>query len=408
MNFLKVLRTPQLAMLWSGQMLSAIGDQCFSIAIIWITTRLLGSMAGVVGALSSLVALLTSLPGGVLADRWPRRGTMIYTDLLRAALAGTLALLAVSDALQIWQLILLSIGLETLGTLFDPALIATLPLLVRDSKQLYSMNALMDGTQRMARILGPGLTGLLLLILPLTHFFTLDAISFALSALSILTLTRYFPTRHTQVVEKSSKPGGQFFTDMRIALHHLRAHRRLTWALGSLGLTNIAWSATFLIGVPLLVAHMPGASAGTYGLIVSAYGVGNVLSLFLTGNLARSRNLHMMFGGQIVLGMGFMLIGIASTPGIAMIGAVIAAFGSPIGDLILLTMIQTDFPMEHVGKMYSLRRLIAGTGMMLGSALAAPLFASLNIATGIVLCSCTILLIGGVSLIHAWVAGKNR
>ncbi|HET8845973.1 MAG TPA: MFS transporter [Ktedonobacteraceae bacterium] len=408
MDFLKVLRTPQLAMLWSGQMLSAIGDQCFSVAIIWITTRLLGSMAGVVGALSSLVALMASLPGGVLADRWPRRGTMIYTDLLRAALAGTLALLAVSGALQIWQLILLSIGLETLGTLFDPALIATLPLLVRDSKQLYSMNALMDGTQRMARILGPGLTGLLLLILPLTHFFTLDAISFALSALSIFTLTRYFPTRHTQVVEKSSEPGGQFFTDMRIALHHLRAHSRLTWALGSLGLTNIAWSATFLIGVPLLVAHMPGASAGTYGLIVSAYGVGNVLSLFLTGNLARSHNLYMMFGGQIVLGMGFMLIGIASTPGIAMIGAVIAAFGSPIGDLILLTMIQTDFPLEHVGKMYSLRRLIAGTGMMLGSALAAPLFASLNIATGIVLCSCTILLVGSVSLIHAWVAGKNR
>src|SRR5713101_5467514 len=116
MNFLRVLRTRHLAILWSGQMLSAIGDQCFSVALIWITTHLLGSMAGVVGALGSLVALLASLPGGVLADRWPRRGTMIYTDLLRAVLAGTLALLAISSVLQIWQLILLSVGLETLGT----------------------------------------------------------------------------------------------------------------------------------------------------------------------------------------------------------------------------------------------------------------------------------------------------
>jgi MFS transporter, DHA3 family, macrolide efflux protein len=407
MDFLKVLRTPQLAILWSGQMLSAIGDQCFSVAIIWITTHLLGSMAGVVGALGALVALLVSLPGGVLADRWPRRGTMIYTDLLRALLAGSLALLAVSGALQTWQLILLSVGLETLGALFDPALIASLPSLARDSKQLYSTNALMDGTQRMARILGPGLTGLLLLILPLAHFFTLDAVSFALSALSILVLVRHFPARNTQAVEKKSEREGQFFTDMRVALRHLRAHRALAWALGSLGLSNIAWSATFLIGVPLLVARMPGASAGTYGLIVSAYGVGNVLSLFLTGNLARTRNLHLMFGGQIVLGLGFLLIGVASTPVLAMIGAAIAAFGSPVGDLILLTMIQTDFPPEHVGKMYSLRRLIAGTGMMLGSALAAPLFASLNIPTGIILCSFAILLIGGVSLVHEWVAGKS-
>src|SRR5260221_5573110 len=135
--------------------------------------------------------------------------------------------------------------------------------------------------------------------------------------------------------------------------------------------------------------------------------IDNVLSLFLTGNLARTRNLHLMFGGQIVLGLGFLLIGIASTPLLAMIGAAIAAFGSPVGDLILLTMIQTDFPTDHIGKMYSLRRLIAGTGMMLGSALAAPLFASLNIPTGIILCSLAILLIGGVSLVHEWVAGKS-
>lgn len=407
MDFLKVLRTPHLTILWSGQMLSAIGDQCFSVAIIWIMTHLLGSMAGIVGALGTLVALVASLPGGVLADRWSRRETMIYADLLRAGFTGTLALLAVSGALQIWQLILLSVGLEVLGALFDPALIASLPSLSKDSKQLYATNALMDGTQRMARILGPGLTGLLLLILPLTHFFTLDAVSFALSALSILVLARHFPARNIQAVEKKSERKGQIFTDMRIALRYLRAHRALAWALSSLGLSNIAWSATFLIGVPLLVARMPGASAGTYGLIVSAYGIGNVLSLFLTGNLARTRNLHLMFGGQIVLGLGFLLIGIARAPVLAMIGATIAAFGSPVGDLILLTMIQTDFPAEHVGKMYSLRRLIAGTGMMLGSALAAPLFASLSIPIGITLCSFAILLIGSISLVHEWIVGKS-
>ena len=70
-------------------------------------------------------------------------------------------------------------------------------------------------------------------------------------------------------------------------------------------------------------------------------------------------------------------------------------------------MIQTDFPAEHVGKMYSLRRLIAGAGLMLGSALAAPLFANLHISIGIMLCSLAILLVGGVSLVHEWVAGKS-
>jgi MFS transporter, DHA3 family, macrolide efflux protein len=221
-------------------------------------------------------------------------------------------------------------------------------------------------------------------------------------------LARHFPARKPQATERKSERQGHIFADIRVALHYLREHRALAWALGSLGLCNIAWSATFLLGVPLLVARMPGANAGTYGLIVAAYGIGNVLSLFFTSNLARAHDLRPMFGGQIVLGLGFLIIGIASTPILAMIGAAIAAFGSPVGDLILLRMIQTDFPAEHVGKMYSLRRLIAGTGLMLGSALAAPLFASLNIADGILLSSFAILLIGAVSLVHEWAVGKKR
>ncbi|GHO78626.1 MFS transporter [Ktedonobacter sp. SOSP1-85] len=403
MDFLKVLRTPHLAILWGGQMLSAIGDQCFSVALIWITTRLLGSTAGVVSALGSLTVLLFSLPSGTLADRWPRRETMVYTDLLRALLAGTLALLAVSGTPQIWQLILLSIGLEALGTLFDPALIASLPLLTSDGKQLYATNTLMDGTQRMARVLGPGLTGLLLLLIPLAHFFTLDAISFTLSAFSILLLARHFPTRKTKTNEQKPEARGHIFSNMRSGLVQLRAHRPLAWALGSLGLSNISWAAIFLIGVPLLVARMPSANAGTYGLVVGAYGVGNVLSLFLTNHLSRTRDLRWMYIGQIILGLGFLLIGVATTPILAMLGAAIAAFGSPMGDLILVSIIQTDFPSTDVGKMYSLRRLIAGTGLMLGSALATPLFASHQyLASGIALCSCSILLIAIISLAYEW------
>ena len=124
MSFFKVLRTPHLALLWSGQMLSALGDQLFSVAIIWTATRLLGSSAGRVLALGSLAALFTGLPGGVLADRWPRHATMIGADLVRALAVGTLALLAVNGNLQPWYLILIIMVLDALGT---PACYCLLP-----------------------------------------------------------------------------------------------------------------------------------------------------------------------------------------------------------------------------------------------------------------------------------------
>ncbi len=64
MNFLKVLRQRHLAILWSSQVLSAIGDYLYSIAVIWIAVKVAGSAAGIVAAAQAGAALLFGLLGG--------------------------------------------------------------------------------------------------------------------------------------------------------------------------------------------------------------------------------------------------------------------------------------------------------------------------------------------------------
>ncbi len=398
MQFIAVLKKPYLALLWASQVLSAMGDQLFLIALLWIAVKQVGSSAGIVTAAGSLAAVLFALLGGVFADRWRKNWTMIFTDIIRAIMVGMLPLLIWLGYIQFWHLLTVIIVVEALGALFDPTLQASLPLLTDDSKMLYTANTLMDASQRLARILGPGMAGVLLLILPLTHFFTLDAVSFTISALTLFAISKHFPKRVSQ--EPISHVKNPIVKDVGVAFHLLRKHSSLTWALVSLGLVNIAWSAAFTVGVPLLVSQRLHGNAGTYGLIVGAYGVGNILSLCIVSALPfrLRQRLTLMFVGEIVLGAGFLLLASASTVLIASLGAIIAAIGSPVGDLMLLTMIQTDFSQEHVGKIYSLRKMIGVMGLTCGMLLAAPLFYYVNISPAIALCAVFITGIGIVGV----------
>src|SRR5262249_8698905 len=145
---------------------------------------------GVVLAAQSGAALACGLLGGVYADRWNRRMTMIVVDVIRALVVSSLPIVAYLGLLNLWYLVLGGIIVGGLGSLFDPALQASLPTLAGDTRTLQATNGLMDITRRLARALAPGMAGVLVAFLPLTHFFTLDAISFGISALSVLMLGR--------------------------------------------------------------------------------------------------------------------------------------------------------------------------------------------------------------------------
>lgn len=102
MNLLRLLRHRHIAALWASQVLSAMGDHLYDLAVVWVAVRVAGSGAGLVVAANALTRLAVGLLGGVLADRWNRRAAMVAADLLRAATVGTLPILAHSGHLQLW------------------------------------------------------------------------------------------------------------------------------------------------------------------------------------------------------------------------------------------------------------------------------------------------------------------
>src|SRR5512136_1773871 len=88
-GFVQVLRNGRFARLWVGQVISAIGDYFYFLAVPILINKLTGSTAAIGLAMImgfALPQLLFGLPAGVLVDRWDRRRVMIVADVLRAAL----------------------------------------------------------------------------------------------------------------------------------------------------------------------------------------------------------------------------------------------------------------------------------------------------------------------------------
>lgn len=399
MNVGTVFKQPHLLWLWISQLLSVIGDHLFTVALTWIAVQQVGSSAALVSAAGMGTAMLLGLIGGAFADRWNRRMTMISVDLLRALIVGLLPLIDHFSDLQLWHFIVVIVLVEALGTLYDPALQASLPEVCGDPQVLQTTNALFDGTHRLARVLGPGLTGAFLLVLALPQFFLVDALTFLFSALVLLFLKPAFPKPLPRSPERNLEKHS-LLADIGESLRLLRGHKTLCWALVSLGLVNISWSAVYLTGIPMLAAHQLSANIGAYGVIVGAYGIGNLVSLFVLSMLPFRMNILMMFIGHLILGIGFLLLSTSSTLGVAIFATALAAFGSPMGDLIMLNMIQSDFPTAHIGKIYSLRRLISGMGLLVGSLMAVPVFKWVAIPLGIQMFTGLIFVVGVVGVIR--------
>ena len=182
-NYLRVLRHQNFRNLFLGQAASVIGDRVVVVALALFITQQTGSAIDLSLVLAAqtlpLVALL--LFGGVWADRLPRHRIMIATDLTRAALHTTLAVLIFTGAVRIWQLVVIEALFGAAQAFFQPAYTGLLPQTVPES-QIQDARALTESMSNLAFMVGPALATAVVLGIGAGEAFALDAATFLLSA----------------------------------------------------------------------------------------------------------------------------------------------------------------------------------------------------------------------------------
>lgn len=372
MNVLAPLRRPRIALIWAGLLVSSTGDQFYQIALIWVAASLVGSEAGYLTAAQALAVCAVGLFSGVLVDRWDNRRTMMGAELVRMLALLVLPLLYALGWLAIWQLYIVAIVTACARTFYQPALQASLPVLVPDADTRFATNGLLDATRRFARILGAGMIGTVALVLPTEHFFIVAALAYLVPILTVAPLRAAFGQTPTVIHSVTGLRG--LTTEFVDVFRQIARHRALVWSLAGSTLGNAAWNIVFMLGLVLYVQSVLPGEIGAYGYIMAAYGVGNVAATLAVGSIRRFSLESIMLASRVFYGGGIVLLALAPNVATLSIAAAIASFGGPMNDIPFLSLMQRHFPARQIGRVYAFRLVVDSMGLLVGSIASALAF----------------------------------
>jgi Major Facilitator Superfamily len=306
-------------------------------------------------------------------------------------------MLYLAGQLSVPALGLVAIALSALEAFFLPALQAALPRLVEPAA-LTAMVSLLDSTDRLGRVLGPGMVGLLVL-LPEVHLFTLDAASFLISAGCLSAALRHTTnTGAFRSVARSERLGG---TALLAGWKSILAHAALRDALVLRGVCNLAWPA-FTLTTPFLVAHRYQHGVGGYGLVLAVFGGGNLIGTVFAARVADRwlfRTCCLAWAGA---GLGFLGLAGAPTYLLFLTGAAAIGVCTPLANVTVNAAVATTLPPHLLARAYTAQRITVVGASVLGLPLAAAITSGPGPTTA--LSSAGVLILGAAMLAIATTA----
>ncbi|HTX01082.1 MAG TPA: MFS transporter [Acidimicrobiales bacterium] len=252
-----------------GQTTSGFGSSLSGVALAFAVLSLTRSatLLGTVLLASRLPVIVLALAGGVLGDRFSRRLVMLGTDTGRTVLQGITAALLLSGHAAVWSLALVQAGAGAGSALFSPAANGLVPNLVAP-EQLRRANSLLSMSSSLASIAAVGAAGAIVALVGPGAAFTVDAGTFAASAVS-LALVR------SQSLEAPPPSGRRLVAEVGEGWRAVRSRPwLLAYSLHVSLLNTLVLSPLFVLGP--LVADQRLGGAGAWAGIAMSYAVGSL------------------------------------------------------------------------------------------------------------------------------------
>ncbi|MGW1226980.1 MFS transporter [Streptomyces sp. NPDC002530] len=343
-----------------------LADGVLKMTLPLLAARLTGSPAQVtaVSLTVTLPWLLVALHVGVLVDRLDRRRLLWIAGALRVAATGWLLATALTGGLSLGGLLAAGAVLGTADVLASTAASALVPSAVPPEGRERA-NAWMVGAETVGQeFVGPFLGGLLLaagtgLALGLV------GISYAVAALALLLLAgRFRPAR--DIADSASRAAGGRVTEGLRFLWRDRVLRTLSLVVAVLCAVWGAWLAL----IPLYASRVMGLDPRSYGLVLSALGVGGLVGALTVTRVNRLLGVRRAMLADL-LGTTAMVALPALTTNVWAVaaGAFLGGMGGTLWSVNARTLSQRKVPDAMQGRYGAAARLFTFGAMPLGAAL---------------------------------------
>ncbi len=395
------LRSRDYRLLWSANLISQLGDGVTTVALALEALRLDPAPSGLAAVLAArtIPAVALALLGGVVADRLPRRTSLLAADVVRGLAVGLVAGLVLLAAINVWGLAAMAVVFGIADAFGGPAQTAILPEVV-SADSLTAANALNSTTSQLSvNLVGPALGGVAAAAVGVAGSFAFDAATFVVSA------------GLTAAVQTRQRPHGERTTVVREALQGLRyiaSRRWLFILLVGAALANLTGLGPYTVLLPTLVRHVLRAGPVALGLVYGAGGAAGVVASLLAARLGEPKHLLETMWAAYGLS-GLMVVALSQAPDPFAAGALSAAAAGLVvyGDVLYFTRLQRSVPAALLGRVSSASFVMVMTltpvGMVLGGVLGGAIGVRATLAlSGVLSALCALaLLIPGARDVEA-------
>lgn len=355
--YLRLFGNRNFSLLWTGQLISLIGDRVHVIALgALVATRGTELEVGLVYAMTAVPSVFFGPLAGVLVDRWDRRRTMIACDVVRAALVVAVPLAFEINVVLVY---IIAFAIATVTLLFRPAKTAVVPVIAGE-RDLVAANSALAVPETAADLIGFPIAGLIVTALSamLGAAFVLDAGTYVVSAVLLwaMILPRFVPEHSERLsvgaVWREIGEGFRFLWSQPALLSNTLLSTVAQVAVGAEIVGSLLYAKEVVDTRALSFEQI-------YALILAAVAIGSVAAGIIIGAIGdRLPKGPMVIAGFIGMGLSLVAAGLTTDPVLAILAFFAVGAFNMVFIIPTVTLFQQLTPQRLMGRVVSSRQAL--------------------------------------------------
>ncbi|MDA1504123.1 MFS transporter [Bacillus cereus group sp. TH43LC] len=367
-----LLKNTNFLFLWAATLFSSFALAFFTFSQTWYIAKTLNLEAslGVVFVALSVPRLIFMIIGGAVADKFPKKNIMFYSNIVRAILVVTILTWFIVGDVTLYTFALFALFFGLADAFFWSADGSILPELVEKSR-LTQANSLTQMTNQASVILGPVLGGILI---KFTNYETIFSITILLLIVAAILVQKIQFT----IPEQQNTDKGMF-TSIKEGILYVKESPFLSTFLICSAFLNLFLIGPMQVGFPLFVKNVLHGDSLQFSYLEASVGGGMAIGAVIVGlkNINRRRGLFCIIM-MLLSGVFFLSINFSTVLWQALLAGMFYGITIAMAIVPLMAMIQSTVKEEMMGRVMSL--------LMLSSMGFIPLsyaFTSIALAIGI-------------------------
>jgi MFS family permease len=350
-----------------GQGTSQIGTWMQRTGVAWLIYTITHSnfMLGLTVFVSQFPSFLFSLYGGIISDRYNRYNILLVTQIAAMLQAILLAILTLTHHYAVWEILSLSAILGVINAFDVPARQPLVHDMIKDKADIPNALGFNSSLNNFARLVGPALSGLVMLKFGAGICFLLNALSFVavIFCLVKMNLPAYIPSA-------AKKNIGSELVEGFVYLKNTSSIAIILILLSLVSLLVLPYNTL----LPVFAKIIFKGNAATFGFINSFIGIGAVCGTFFLASLKPGTDLKIvLLVNTIIFGIALILFSQIGYFPLAMLFAILCGFGTMSQTAICNTLLQVNADKNMRGRVISYFAMAVFGMLPLGSLLVGAL-----------------------------------